>query len=102
MTKTAADGRSADKSGQHPVSPAPKTLAEGDAGSRERMDRPAAAHDELLYLAEIHEVLRIPISTMQRWHSEQDPRCAELGLHKALNGRLMGLRSKVDAHRPRR
>lgn len=41
--RTAPPGRDAGKSGQHPVSPAP----DGDAGSRERLDRPAASQPPL-------------------------------------------------------
>jgi transcriptional regulator with XRE-family HTH domain len=44
-------GQAADNSGQHSVSPAPTHIpqdppkVEGDAGSRERLDRPAATQD---------------------------------------------------------
>lgn len=37
-------GRAADNSGQYPVSPAP-TPEQGESGSRERLDRPAAYTD---------------------------------------------------------
>lgn len=53
--------------------------------------------DELLVLAEIKDLTRIPTGTLGRWHSSKDPRARELGLFKLPNGRVVAKRSSVVA-----